>query len=89
MPAENFQDLSDLILFPNPTMSTFSIKDSGLSPEATVSILDMNARILSQRSLGDGRGIDVSSLPDGTYLVTLMHKDVRKLALLVKTAENR
>ncbi|MEO1628354.1 MAG: T9SS type A sorting domain-containing protein [Bacteroidota bacterium] len=82
---ENFQNLSDMILFPNPTMESFSIKGNGLSPEATVSIVDMNGRVLSQRSLGDGSGIDVSELAEGTYMITLMHKDVRKVSLLVKT----
>ncbi|MEO1516740.1 MAG: T9SS type A sorting domain-containing protein [Bacteroidota bacterium] len=86
---ENFQDLSDMILFPNPTRSSFSIQAQGIPAAATLSIVDLNGRILSQRSLGDGRGIDVSYLPEGAYLVTLMHKDIRKLSLLVRASDAR
>ncbi|MEO1626235.1 MAG: T9SS type A sorting domain-containing protein, partial [Bacteroidota bacterium] len=81
---QNFGSLSGMIVFPNPTMETFSIQGQGLQAEATVSIVDMSGRILSQRLLGDGSKIDVSALPSGTYMVTLLHKDDRKVALLVK-----
>ncbi|MEO1516736.1 MAG: T9SS type A sorting domain-containing protein [Bacteroidota bacterium] len=82
---QNFQNLSDLLVFPNPTMESFSIRSADLPAEATLSIVDVNGRILSQRALGDGSGIDVSNLVAGTYLVTLVHQNERKIALLVKS----
>ncbi|MEO1518787.1 MAG: T9SS type A sorting domain-containing protein [Bacteroidota bacterium] len=82
---QNFSDLSDMIVFPNPTMSTFSIQGEGLHPEATVSIISMDGRILSQRTLADGRDISVYSLPVGAYLVTVVHKNDRRISMLVKS----
>ncbi|MEO1518792.1 MAG: T9SS type A sorting domain-containing protein [Bacteroidota bacterium] len=84
---DNFSDLSSMVVFPNPTTSNFSIQGEGLHPEATVSIISMDGRILSQRVLADGRDIDVSSLPVGSYVVTVIHKDERRVSVLVKSEQ--
>ncbi|MEO1518789.1 MAG: T9SS type A sorting domain-containing protein [Bacteroidota bacterium] len=84
---ENFSSLATMVVFPNPTMSTFSIQGEGLNPEATVSIISMDGRILSQRVLADGRDIDVSSLPVGSYVVTVVHDDERRVSMLIKSEQ--
>ncbi|MEO1518794.1 MAG: T9SS type A sorting domain-containing protein [Bacteroidota bacterium] len=81
---QNFSNLSDLLVFPNPTRTSFSIQGSELHPESTLSIVSMDGRVLTQRVLGDGRDVDVSSLPEGTYLVTLIDKDQRRVCMLFK-----
>ncbi|MEO1516748.1 MAG: T9SS type A sorting domain-containing protein [Bacteroidota bacterium] len=82
---QNFSDLSNMLVFPNPTMSSFSISGEGLNPESTLSVISMDGQILSQRVLGDGRDIDVSSLPVGAYVITLVHKEERRLSMLIKS----
>ncbi|MEO1516761.1 MAG: T9SS type A sorting domain-containing protein [Bacteroidota bacterium] len=84
---QNYANLSEMVVFPNPTLTTFSIQGQGLHPESTVSIVSMDGRVLAQRTLGDGRDIDVSSLPEGAYLVTLVDKDQRRISMLVKSAQ--
>ncbi|MEO1518785.1 MAG: T9SS type A sorting domain-containing protein [Bacteroidota bacterium] len=86
---QNFSNLSDLLVFPNPAMTSFSIRAEGLHPEATLSILSMDGRILSQRSLGDGRDIDVSSLPEGAYVLTLVDKTQRRVSMLIKSGQDQ
>ncbi|MEO1516757.1 MAG: T9SS type A sorting domain-containing protein [Bacteroidota bacterium] len=82
--SQNFSSLSDLVVFPNPTVESFSIQGEGLNPESTLSIINMSGQILSQRVLGDGRDIDVSSLPVGAYILTLVDDDERRLSMLIK-----
>ncbi|MEO1628915.1 MAG: T9SS type A sorting domain-containing protein, partial [Bacteroidota bacterium] len=78
---QDFSDLSSMVVFPNPTITNFSIQGEGLSPESTLSIISMDGQILSQRVLGDGRDIDVSSLPVGAYVLTLVDGDERRVSM--------
>ncbi|MEO1518797.1 MAG: T9SS type A sorting domain-containing protein [Bacteroidota bacterium] len=84
---QNFSNLSDYVVFPNPAMTSFSIRGDGLNPEATLSILGMDGRVLSQRVLGDGRDIDVSSLPEGAYVLTLVDKNQSRVSMLIKSTQ--
>ena len=49
---QNFGDLSDMLVFPNPTTVSFSVKGKDLHPAATLSLVDMTGRILLQRLPG-------------------------------------
>ncbi|MEO1516759.1 MAG: T9SS type A sorting domain-containing protein [Bacteroidota bacterium] len=82
---QNFSSLSDMVVFPNPTAANFSIRGEDLNPEATLSIISLNGQVLSQRALGDGRDIDVSSLPEGAYVLTLVDGDQRRISMLIKS----
>ncbi|MEO1625762.1 MAG: T9SS type A sorting domain-containing protein, partial [Bacteroidota bacterium] len=84
---QNFSDLSSMVVFPNPTITNFSIQGEGLNPESTLSIISMDGKILSQRVLGDGRDIDVSSLPVGAYVLTLVDGDERRVSMLIKSEQ--
>lgn len=84
---QHFANLANMVVFPNPTMNSFSIQGDQLNPEATLSIVGMDGRILSQRPLGDGRDIDASFLPTGTYMLTLFDQENRRVSLLVKSGE--
>ncbi|MEO1516750.1 MAG: T9SS type A sorting domain-containing protein [Bacteroidota bacterium] len=81
----NFANLSDMVVFPNPAMTSFSIRADGLNPESTLSIISLDGRILRQQILGDGRDIDVSLLAKGAYVLVLVDENQRRVSLLVKS----
>ncbi|MEO1627443.1 MAG: T9SS type A sorting domain-containing protein [Bacteroidota bacterium] len=85
---EKLGDLSEFVLFPNPTMSSFSVRGKDLRPQATLSIVSMDGRILRQLLLGEGTDIDVSDLPVGAYLITLVDGSERRASVLVKSDQS-
>ncbi|MEM9916727.1 MAG: T9SS type A sorting domain-containing protein [Bacteroidota bacterium] len=82
---QNFSDLSAMLVFPNPTMNSFSISGDRIDPTSTLSIVSMSGQVVLQRLIGDGRDIDVSSLPVGAYMVTLVDKEERRVSMLIKS----
>ncbi|MEM9917272.1 MAG: T9SS type A sorting domain-containing protein [Bacteroidota bacterium] len=82
----NFQNLSDMIVFPNPTVEAFSIQGKDLDPASTVSVVSQKGEVLFQQKLGNGQHFGLSGYPPGTYMVTLVHGQERRVALLVKAA---
>ncbi|WP_405296710.1 leucine-rich repeat domain-containing protein [Algibacter sp. Ld11] len=67
--TSNFDRELDLNIFPNPTSGVVSIKSKQLN-DASVSIYDLNGRILSTNSInGTSSEIDISELSCGIYLL--------------------
>ncbi|MCB0579941.1 MAG: T9SS type A sorting domain-containing protein [Phaeodactylibacter sp.] len=63
-----------LRFFPNPTQQQINMEwDSATGQEGELTILDVNGRVLEEAAivLHAGAGFDVSSLPNGLYLVRI------------------
>lgn len=61
-------------VYPNPVTTTlnFEINESGY---VRVEIMDFQGRILRRGQLDESREMDVTDLPNGTYLVKIIYKD--------------
>ena len=85
----NWNGSSELIVFPNPTASGFSIKSvpEGLWPEK-VQLYDLAGRFISEFDVSNGgivESSDIQGLKAGIYMVecTLFGKKIRKRIVLV------
>jgi hypothetical protein len=68
--------IDDPFLYPNPASDVLML--SGVPAGATVSVVDLNGRWISEYSVSSpGRGIDIRSLPEGCYLAKFDNKSMR------------
>jgi hypothetical protein len=77
------QELSNLVVFPNPTQGVCQLKTEGLPPEANLQLTNLNGAVMWQRALGNGQ-FDMSVLPPGMYLLSLQYNGQQKTARLLK-----
>ena len=79
------EDMSQLILFPNPAVDHFQIAAQiNMPAESEVWILDASGKAVLQSYLSAGR-FEIGALPFGTYMVLVQHGQTRKTALLIRT----
>jgi hypothetical protein len=62
-----------LTLYPNPATSSFKVK--GIVSYATLSLYNMNAKLLLTKTFTDNETISVSTLPKGIYVVKISTKE--------------
>lgn len=78
----NYEDMSDLIVYPNPTAGYFMIKES-YSAEARLYIFDMAGNTI--RSFGYVPGaVDLSGFPVGIYVLVVKDGDRTGVVKIVK-----
>jgi hypothetical protein len=89
-PGEEGIDLADgigLNIYPNPTSSTTTIALSGVNGTVSVSIVDMNGRVVMSDSMsceGDCvKTMEVSGLAQGAYFVRISGENVNMVKKLV------
>src|SRR5690606_13185486 len=66
--------LEDLSIFPNPTSESFTIKSSKLISDTTVSIYDVQGKLLVSDKMVPQNGqftVNISSLENGIYFVKI------------------
>ena len=78
-PAE---DMSEMVVFPNPSPGIFNIRMDGIKPSAQVLLYDSKGSLVMQRSFNDGQ-FDVNELPNGTYIVLLRNGEQLKSTQLI------
>lgn len=78
------QSAEKLMVLPNPTAGVFKIEAPDIPSDAQVIILNMSGEVLSNRPIGDGQ-FDLSAFPAGSYIIHLMHGNIRKTAILEKS----
>ena len=66
-------DKKSLKLFPNPTMDYFTLTENNFVKE--IQIFNIIGKIMSVLNFQNGRAINVSSFPNGIYLVKMFDKD--------------
>ena len=71
------QELNELQLYPNPTVSSFELK--GPEGVAFVKIYNLLGTEIQNFSHSEGRNYDVSGLTKGLYLVALLDEDTQLL----------
>ncbi len=79
--------LEDLNIFPNPASDSFSIQSSQLVSEATVSIYDIQGRMVSSEKRVSQNGtidIQISSLEKGIYFVKISSEGNMAVRRLIK-----
>lgn len=69
-------------LFPNPVKDQFRL--DGLSEPTSVSVLDMQGKVLIFRTMYQDEMIDVSDLPKGTYLIRIQLSTGIKILRMMK-----
>lgn len=80
--------LGKVVLYPNPTNSILNISfEKELIGESTVTILDQAGRIVYNDRLDNGftNSIDVNSLEDGVYHITIINNENKVQMRFIKT----
>ncbi len=83
----NSFDLEDLSIFPNPTSESFTIKSSKLISETTVSIYDVQGKLLVSSKMIPQNGqftMNISSLENGVYFVKISLEGKSVVKKLIK-----
>ena len=68
-------------LYPNPTTDAFQL--TGIEGTATITLSDLNGRLLLSIEIKNNQKVSVSSLPNGVYLATIQSKDITETEKLV------
>ena len=61
------------ILFPNPANASFSI--SGIKGATTLIVYSLNGQKQIEQSMNQTESVDISNLPNGTYVVVVQNKE--------------
>ena len=77
-------DLSELVIYPNPTSAAIQLKNQMEWLGATLKIVTNDGKVLNTVNITDGP-IDMSHLPSGTYFLILSNNTSRKTAKLFIT----
>jgi subtilisin-like proprotein convertase family protein len=76
--TQTFNDL-DIVMYPNPATDVVSIKFNNI-PQLEVTLFDLLGRkVLSKMLRKDNKGIDVSKLAAGTYMVQIKNEKNEKI----------
>jgi hypothetical protein len=76
------QELLNLKFYPNPATDFFIIE--GIEKESTISIYDINGKLVLNLDNFSGGKIDVSNLTSSTYLILIKNQDGAKIIKLLK-----
>jgi hypothetical protein len=77
-------DLDTIVLYPNPTSTSFKIK--GLNASSTVKVYDINGRLIRAENYVADQSIDMSRYEDGVYIVELSSETAKVIKRLIKKA---
>jgi hypothetical protein len=84
----NQQEATDVQVYPNPTQNAFYVEVPQIEETATVTVMDIQGKVLETRSIGanDNRKVrfDLSTKPYGMYLVDVLYGDQRYHAKIVR-----
>ncbi len=64
----------EIAMYPNPATDYLTISNAS---DAAYSIISVGGKVMSQGTLIDRQRLDVSSLPNGLYLVKVQQQDVQ------------
>ncbi len=73
-------------IYPNPAKDEVNIAVDGLTNDATATIFDMQGKIVYKATVSATTGkttVDVSTLTDGTYVVSIVSKDINRVERLI------
>ncbi|MBE0676661.1 MAG: T9SS type A sorting domain-containing protein [Bacteroidales bacterium] len=72
-----------VMIYPNPATGAFTV--SGIEGEATVTVTDLNGKVLLKREVPNEGQVSVTALEDGIYIVRINHLNgVARLKLVKK-----
>ena len=73
-------------VFPNPTSGKVTIKGLNLWNDASITLYDLNGRIISKQITGSDNSatVDLSNLQPGMYIVTIVNDSVTYSEKIVK-----
>lgn len=63
------------IIYPNPALNSFQIDYTGISREAIIDVYDINGRYVFSKTINDKSVIDVTTLNNGIYTLTIKTGD--------------
>ena len=73
---------ANIALYPNPAHSTVTL--TGIEGEATVTVVDMNGRVISETRSENGKlTLDVSGMAQGAYFVRITGEQVNAIRKLI------
>jgi hypothetical protein len=81
---KEYDDLSEFVVYPNPTSSSFQLTDQNEWNGASLQVLNLEGKVVHTVSITESL-IDVSNLPSGTYFLILVNDKFRKTAKLFIT----
>ncbi len=81
--ADKVSDLTDLIVFPNPSVGLFHISDQDKWKGAVLNVYDSHGHLIENKKI-DGEAIDISHLPSGSYYGVLsMGNNIKTTKFLI------
>ena len=69
--VQNIQDAMAVLIYPNPNDGHFVVQSESFLPDDVICLHDMLGRICLQQTYNSANSIDISSLPSGTYLLSI------------------
>ena len=66
---------NSLVIYPNPTSSSFHIDYTGITGEAVVNIYDVNGKLVLSQGMNGKTVIDISNLSEGIYNVNISNSE--------------
>jgi len=70
-----------ITIYPNPATNVIQI--TGIEGTATITVSDVNGRLLLSKQVKGNEVITISTLPNGVYLITIQSNNTRKTEKLV------
>jgi hypothetical protein len=83
--TDNFAPLGNVNVFPNPFMNTLSIKGSEPSILFSITIIDMQGKVVFERkNINQSDKIDLSGLKTGTYVIKYTSVNINDSKQIIK-----
>lgn len=80
----DIEDLSNLVVFPNPTSGEVQIQTAGIDEYAKVFFLDASGRIIKEGYLGEGL-FNIREFSEGSYFLIVRSREKQYQTKIIKT----
>jgi hypothetical protein len=82
----NSADANEFVIYPNPANSMATVKVDGLNTSATVTVTDINGKLIETRIINAGKDsveLNVADYTDGAYLVRVVSDTINRVEKLI------
>ncbi len=78
-----YTDISEMLVFPNPSAGVFEIRKNSIAPKAMVRLYDTSGKLVFKREYNDGV-FDISNINNGSYILILDNNGEKSSSKIIK-----